>query len=106
MPRKVRRSLFWIWTFIIGVFSPGKGKRRINTRMAKLEEDLIVQKSNNGVLTTECEGLRERLAWTKAEVKRLKTALCMDDAINVRTSSWAKESPDDEVDTVRIPIVN
>ena len=38
--RKIRPGrLFWIGTFFVGVFSPGRGKRRIQQRMIKIDEE-------------------------------------------------------------------
>lgn len=118
MPRKPRKcgTCFWIWTFLVGVFSPGKGKRRINTRIKALEkaiadrdEIIDVRNSDNEGLKGEVEYLRKELAKAEGKNKQYLTALGMDadmkTVVNMRTPSWATKTPADEVDTQPLPAV-
>lgn len=59
-PRKPGRT-FWICTFIVGVFSPGTGKRRVNRKMQVLYRDARSQEIKNSELTSENKYLRREL---------------------------------------------
>ncbi len=65
-PRKPGR-IFWTWTFIVGVFSPGKGKRRINSRMQELYQYIRALEKRNSELTSENMYLRKELHRSEGE---------------------------------------
>lgn len=52
---------FWLWTRTIDVFSPGRGKRRINIRMQEMQKDLDAALKQNSELTSENKFLRTEL---------------------------------------------
>lgn len=56
--------VFWVGTFMIGVFSPGKGKRRVNDRMKRVDADWRKAQTRIGALEDE-------LATAYAEIRRL-----------------------------------
>lgn len=59
-PRKPGR-IFWVYSFVVGVFSPGTGKRRVNTLMQNLHKDNKALRRSNSELTSENEHLRTAL---------------------------------------------
>lgn len=119
MPRKPRKPgiCFWVWTFAVGVVSPGKGKRRVNSRMTELYEgikqrDAWVEERDDklNAQNSYIEFLGEQLAAKSEENNRLLTALhmdeCMETVVNMRTPSRSRESADEQVDTLSIPVVS
>jgi hypothetical protein len=67
MPPREPGRIFWLWTFIVGVFSPGKGKRRINSRMQELYQYARAVEERNSVLTSENSFLRRELGRVEGE---------------------------------------
>lgn len=59
-PRKPGR-IFWIGTFAVGIFSPGSGKRRVNSRMQELHRERVSLRDLNSELTSENQFLRREL---------------------------------------------
>lgn len=69
MSRHRRRSgpVFWIGTFLIGLFSQDRGKRRINAQMAQLRKDIEVRDQRIATVEDENHSLTERLTDALAE---------------------------------------
>lgn len=65
-PRKPGR-VFWLLTFAVGVYSPGKGKRRINNRMQEIYRAYKFSQECNLSLTSEVKFLREALRRVEGE---------------------------------------
>ena len=65
MKRKSIRPgrLFWVGTFAVGVFSPGKGKRRVNDKMLWMAAQYKAVQGEN-------KALKEELATAYAELDR------------------------------------
>lgn len=76
-PHKPGR-IFWTWTFAIGVFSPDKGKRRINDRMQENWSALCEERKRNSELTSEVQFLRRELGRVESE----KNLLLLQDHFN------------------------
>lgn len=55
--------LFWVGTFVIGVFSPGKGKRRVNDKM-------VWMSAQYREALTRISALEDELATAYAELER------------------------------------
>lgn len=115
MPRKPRKpgAAFWIWTFVIGVFSSGKGKRRINAKMTELYDAIkerdsrnAVQESNNASLTSENTYLREELQRQVEANRQLLVACEMDTALNTPRPVRNQENADDKVDAATTPVAS
>jgi hypothetical protein len=93
-PRKPGR-IFWIFTFAVGVFSPGSGKRRIGNRMQELHQgvrsrDKTIEslKVRNSELTSENNYLRRRLGTLAGEKNLFLVQDEMNAALNLRTEQW------------------
>lgn len=119
MPRKPRKPgfWFWIWTFTLGAFSPGEGKHRVNSKMTELhngiknrDDQLKKCREQLGVRDSEIKFLRMELKEQVAKNNQLLTALHMNEGmktvVNMRTPGWSRESADEEVDTISIPVVS
>lgn len=108
MPRKPSKPGLWFWysTRIVDVFSHDKGKHRINTKMSELAAAVNECDSRNRVQESTIQDLRGELEDQEAEIRRLLTALHMEDSVNFRGRTRRNKSTADEVDTVSIPIVS
>ena len=58
---------FWLWARTVEVFSPGRGKRRINVRLQKIGEDLDNALKRNEALASENQFPRRALGRAEAE---------------------------------------
>lgn len=92
--------LFWLSTFVIGVFSPGKGKRRINRRMQELHDENKSERGRNLSLTSEVKFLRGELYRVTGEHN---TFLVQDDMNGVLRNM---PSGSDTQTTIPLPTVN
>lgn len=65
MKRKSIRPgrLFWVWSFMVGVFSPGRGKRRVNDKMIWVDTQWLVSQAR-------VKALEEELATAYRELER------------------------------------
>lgn len=108
MPRKPRKPgfWFWVWTFTLGAFNPDKGKHRVNSKMTELHQGIEERESIIAKQQSDIQSLKEDLNAAVAHNRRLRRALHMDTVVNTRTPSWSRESADEEVDTVSIPVVS
>lgn len=76
-PRKPGR-IFWIGTFAVGIFSPGTGKRRVNSRMQELHRNCVSLQDRNSELTSDNQSLRRELY----KLQGANNAFHMQDEIN------------------------
>jgi hypothetical protein len=72
--RKIRPGrLFWVGTFCIGVFSPGRGKRRVQQRMIEIDEQWRKAEVRAETLREELDRSYEANELLRKEIVRLAT---------------------------------
>lgn|SRR5574341_573095 len=67
--------LFWVGTFVVGVFSPGKGKRRINDKMVRMDTQYKEALTRIAALQDELSTAYAELERRPAEDEQLKKCL-------------------------------
>ena len=73
--RKIRPGrLFWVGTFAVGVFSPGRGKRRVQQRMIEVDELWRKSEIRAETLKEELERSYEANELLRKEIVKEQTA--------------------------------
>ncbi len=74
--RKIRPGrLFWVGTFFVGVFSPGRGKRRVQQRMIRIDEEWRVAHVRAETLKEELDRSYEGNELLRKEIVRLSKVI-------------------------------